>query len=876
MMIRSNLKLVKILQVLVISGLLFCGFTDRASAAPAVIRKIDIQKDPLSVKIFLNRNISVKVIRVGKNEILIALTNVALGKGFKINEQEKSLVQKVAVEKMQGNVIAVLLTGHHPYEYMQSGFNKADSSFVLTLEKNEGKKKTEDIVPEKTKAPLLPEEKESPGNEAIKSDKDPLGVNKTGPETVSKKVSAPKEEEDDPESPKIKETEKSAKELEPKKPDKIPVPPVYVPPKRGQSGNKGDISDLVRVMDGAGCDSNLIADSLLLLKKDLYQEAFESLDQYIVQGNSTCLEKAYFLKAYAFLQTVKKDDFAQLLKVERMYQDALVSYPKSPYVPYAYTAIGIIQKQMNNIAAAEGYFNIVKRDYLDYSGLPEVIYHLADIYEKKGFLDKALTYFKQVFEDTVENSYIPDAGIGYGRALYEKRQYLESLSVLNYVVASNPDKVYKTHELLLVMGNANFEIGQSSAAREILTRLWNLFPDLKDPDIILSKIGDTYGMDNNGEKAVKIYELVRQKYPDTEGYIASSIGIARYVKSDQEKIDIYEMIKKKFPENSYSRIAMMRLAEIYQANGDYSKCIKEIENLLLVHPRGLRYEAIKLMQKAYEAMFRKQLKSNEFTQVLNRYELEHPRIDRMGSREIALTVGLSYLNAKLYDESFNHLIGAYKQYDRSSRPPELLFGLGVAMDESGRDDDALKLLNAFSDQFPKNENRIETLIRTGNIYLEKKEFQMSSDRFKEAHKISKNHLERGKILLSHSSVYEKKGDMKMVSDLLEEAVKEIALASGENYELLTETYKELGQSYIALKNYVRAADSYQKALSLSNNDQEKANLGFLLGDAYQKGNILLKAKEAFEQVVASYDSVWARLAQQRLNTLELAETVQNS
>ena len=97
MMIRSNLKLVKILQVLVISGLLFCGFTDRASAAPAVIRKIDIQKDPLSVKIFLNRNISVKVVRVGKNEILIALTNVALGKGFKINEQEKSLVKKVAV-----------------------------------------------------------------------------------------------------------------------------------------------------------------------------------------------------------------------------------------------------------------------------------------------------------------------------------------------------------------------------------------------------------------------------------------------------------------------------------------------------------------------------------------------------------------------------------------------------------------------------------------------------------------------------------------------------------------------------------------------------------------------------------------------------------
>ncbi|MFA5902531.1 MAG: tetratricopeptide repeat protein [Desulfobacula sp.] len=796
------------------------------------------------MKIFLSRDISVKVIQVDKKELLIALTNATLGKGFKIKEQENSLMQKIAVEKMQGNVIAVLLTGHEPYTYMRSGFNKKDSSFVLTLENNEEKKKTEEPATEKKAEIFSSERKEGRKDEELKPDKTP--------------------------------PEKPVSEPALTRPEKIAAPSVYVPPKRGQSGNRGDISDLVRSIDGAECNSSLISNSILFLQKELYKEALDSLDQYITQGNSTCLEKAYFLKSYAFLKTVKKDDFAQLLKAERVYQDALVLYPKSAYIPYAYSAIGMIQKQMNNTAAAEGYFNIVKRDYPDYSGLPEVIYHLADIYEKNGIFDKALTYFKQVFEDKVENSYIPDAGIGYGRVLFQKRQYLESLSILNYIVASHPEKVYATHELMLIMGNANFEIGQSRAAREIFTRLLNLFPEVKEADIVLSKIGDTYGMDNNSEKAVKIYELVRQKYPDTEGYIAGSIGVARYMKSDQEKIDIYEMIKKKFPENSYSKIAMMRLAEIYQANGDYGKCIKEIENLLSVHPRGLRYDAVKLMQKAYEAMFQKQLKANEFTQVLNRYEFEHPRIDRMGSREIELSVGLSYLKAKLYDESFNHLIGAYKQYDRSSRPPELLFGLGVAMDESGRDDDALKILNAFSNQFPKSENRAETLVRAGNIYLEKKEYQMSSDKFEEAAKITKDHIEKGKILLSHSSVYEKKGDMRTASDLRVEAVKEISLASGENYELLTETYKELGKAYIAIKNYVEAADSYQKALNLSNDDQEKANLGFLVGDAYQKGNLIPKAKEAFKQVVGSYDSVWARLAQQRLNTLELAETVQNS
>ena len=79
-----------------------------------------------------------------------------------------------------------------------------------------------------------------------------------------------------------------------------------------------------------------------------------------------------------------------------------------------------------------------------------------------------------------------------------------------------------------------------------------------------------------------------------------------------------------------------------------------------------------------------------------------------------------------------------------------------------------------------------------------------------------------------------------------------------------------------LKLYVKAADSYGKALNFSNYDGEKANLGILLGDAYQKGNILPKAKQAYQQVVQTYDSVWARLAQQRLSMLELADSMQNS
>ena len=77
----------------------------------------------------------------------------------------------------------------------------------------------------------------------------------------------------------------------------------------------------------------------------MFAKAFDLLDQYIVQGKFTCLEEAYFLKAYAFYENVKKDDFAQLLKAEQLFQEALVYYPRSAYIPYGYGSIGMIKKK---------------------------------------------------------------------------------------------------------------------------------------------------------------------------------------------------------------------------------------------------------------------------------------------------------------------------------------------------------------------------------------------------------------------------------------------------------------------------------------------------------------------------------------------------
>ena len=879
--------------------------TGTAMAQMPVVKTIQVHDNPFSLTVNMTGKAPVKVVRVGDREVLVAIKNASIAKGLAIDGKNNPNLESVHVETLEGNVVALMVTAKHANEEnIKSAFNASGNQLTVVLNKalkaasppapqpapparaasaDKPSPPAADTPPLPQPAPAAPkpvEPPQPPAAQATEPAEKHAAADTPGKPAVQ--VPAPRPQADPP--PKVQ-PPAPVKKKEPEKKDtrlarakeRIKEPPLYKPPTRQASPFKGDISDMYRGEDPLqGCQANAVENAMLLVKKQLYKEAGAILEQYLFEENPFCLEQVYYLKAYVNFMSVENNDPAGLLSAERMFQEAMVAYPKSSLLPFAYAAMGLIHTRLNNSATAEGYFDIISKDYPDYSGMPEVEFHLAEIYNGRGYNDKALKLYKKVFESKISNAYIPDAGLGYGKALFKNMRYYDALSVLNYVIKEDVKKVYQSSDLLRYTADANFELGLSKGARENYIRLLNLFPSIKDPDMALSKAGDAYGMENQEEKAIKLYELVREKYPDTPGYINASIGIARYLKTDAQKVEIYEMIKTRFPENTYARIAMMRLAEIYQKNGEYDKCIQEIEDLLSTHPKGLRYEAVKLMQKAYEALFKEQLKDDEYTSVLLRYEKERLKLKKMGGRLMPFYVGSAYLQAGLYEEAFNQLISAYKLYKRVERPAFLLFGLGKAMDESGRDDDALKLLQSFEKRFPKDKNRVEALTRIGLIYLEKSRFSKSDKTFVSAYKAATDNLDKGRILMLRADVYRKKSDLKTTSGLQARAVKAFAAAPGENYGILADAYKTLGATYLEMRSYGQAADAFAKALDFSEGDRAKANIGFLLGDAYQKGNVLDKAKETFEHVAQSYDSVWARLARQRLSTMVLAEKMINS
>ena len=853
-----------------------------ASAETAVLKTMSVTENPPEIRLYVSERTPFKIIGIEKKELLIALKDISTDSGFSVTGGGKDFFKSVEVEKLKGNVLAVVLTGKDEFRQVDSRFDTTDSSFVIRL----GGKGFAEAARKKKKEPDTEKDTEKP--EPVAQTADTLEsepVAESGPANQP----APKPQPQDRSADK---TEKAAEKAEPEK-ETVPSPSPeskqqdpggadkekkdgFTPPDRGTSPYDGDISDLLKTVDLQQCESEELEKALELTGNQMYDRALDILAVYIDTGSGQCLEQASYLRAYAFFKNIEDGRFDQLIKAEELFQNALISFPDSSRKPFGLSGMGLIHMRMDNPAVAEGYFTIVEEGYGDYPGMPEVLFYLAGIFTEEGFDEKGMRYFRRVFENYPENSYTLDAGLGLGKALYRIRRYLDALNLFEHIAETSPGRIYDSSELLLNIGNAALKLGKNKKARENLMRAINLFPDIKSRDMILSHIGDTYAKEDRLEKAKTMYRYVRENFPDTEGFIKSSMGLARYLEEREEREELYKMVKTRHPEHKFARVAMMRLAEIYQENREYEKCIEEIEDLLSTHPRALRYEAVRLMQKAYEALFENNLEKGEYTDILRKYEREYVRIDRMNSRTISLNVGLSYFRGGLYEQAFTHLLSAYKQFDRNSRPAGLLFSMGVSMDETGRDEDARKILKGYGDRFPKGDRRVEALSRIARIYMEKKEWDASGRYYDRAYQASGDHLEKGEVLYDKAMMYKAGNRWGKMAETLTAAVNDIASASGENYGPLFRAHRDLGDAYIEQKLFVKAADSYSKALKFSDTRSQEANLKFMLADAYQKSNALKEARDIFREVADRFDSVWGRLAAQRLSTLELAQDVKKS
>jgi len=537
-------------------------------------------------------------------------------------------------------------------------------------------------------------------------------------------------------------------------------------------------------------------------------------------------------------------------------------------VPYGVLALGKVHRLLKNYGEARGFLKVISDNYSDFPGVPESLLEMARIHMETDKISLAVAVLEQLISHYPNSPFVTEARLDLGKALFEANNFQGAIEHFKAVVKSSPWMVYQSADLLVCLGNSYYQMGQFAEAGKILLQAINIFPEIPSNHTVLTRIGDIFREGKQPEKAQKIYEHVVKNFPGSDGFIISSVRIAESLKRRAEKENLFQMIIKDFPDHPLTQLAYVKLAHLFNAEGDHEKSIETIHAFVAKYPGALKKEAISVMENAYGALFRKLITADDPAGVITWYERDKAIVNRINSPDIYFMAGQGYFQGHLYEEAANLFERAGRLFDKQKRPAELFFKLGISLQESGKTDAALNALVGYTRTDPQPVHAAEANVRIGQILMDKKKYKDALVRFKAAYPHTREKSDQAAIRIREAEANKALGDPAAAARHLIQAIDLLAALPDQPDMTLCRLYRDLGETYVTVKDYLKAADAFAMAIKFTDGGHAP-DLRFLLAETYEKGRAVDQAGKVYQEIIALGDPFWARLAQEKLKGIQI-------
>ncbi|MBI5521024.1 MAG: tetratricopeptide repeat protein [Desulfarculus sp.] len=377
-------------------------------------------------------------------------------------------------------------------------------------------------------------------------------------------------------------------------------------------------------------------------------------------------------------------------QVMEYYQRALDLYPDSPLAPWALYMMGKASQLFEQPFKALGYFDLAIKDYPQSEILPLALVSRGQAQLADQNYNQALNDFKDVATRFPTHAARKEADWGQAQALFGLGAWGRAGEALKEMHKRHPDLHQQEPELLYYIGESLFQQRDYPQARSYYLWAYNLKPEIRDNDIILARVGDTYKFEGEFKTAQEVYKQVVSLFPDSDGALVSRIRLAEtpakdeknpwdifQVQATSEAKETYEEIAQSHANRPVGELARLKLGVYYYKTGDFAKSLDILENLLQDHPRGtfkvemnytLNLAALGLMQQ-----FKEQGRPMDLMSAFLRYR---PFITRPGANEVLLMLCWAYERTGLTDRAartYRVLIG------RGLKDPALKVGLAKSL-----------------------------------------------------------------------------------------------------------------------------------------------------------------------------------------------------
>ena len=592
-------------------------------------------------------------------------------------------------------------------------------------------------------------------------------------------------------------------------------------------------------------------------------------------------EKAYFLLIKSYEKLSARSISDQFSEIIDHYENALNRFPESKYEPEALLSIGNIYFKIKNYYEALGYYNLViKKDKGSVSAVKALMKKVSILLLRKKREDalSVLTVLEDITSLSPEMPERIEARKLSAKILYEMNRFHDSINILNKLKQADPENIIKFPEISLYLGYNYYQLGDNIRSRNNLFRFYNTCPGREVNHLILTQIGDTYKNEGLLRDAAKIYRMVLECYPKTDGAIISQIRLAE----QQEQADLMAKTKKEIgspkeiyknivnastnndEKNTLVQLSSLKLAITYQKDKEYKKSLNLLKELEKKYPgTSLKKEMTHAFFVTIQGILTQEIKEKKYINVINLYLKEKELFLSVNAPELFLPVARAFNEINLEETATEIFKKADPLLSDREKPPDLLFFVGNYLFKIKQFKSALEKFDMLIDNHPLDRYVSDAYRLKGSILLKQKRYKLAAETFSAALRYPVTRCKKTMLLIEKAKALTGSNSNEKALTAIEQAIGIKKDCGFPGYNIC----QEIGDLYFNLGYANKAITFFNQAVNTSTENSDKIYLKFKIAQCYLRLNKTEDSLALYKQISSLNDPFWSKLAKEKITEI---------
>jgi tetratricopeptide (TPR) repeat protein len=638
---------------------------------------------------------------------------------------------------------------------------------------------------------------------------------------------------------------------------------------------------LVRdVQEAEGAELALFRNSLAAFRREEWTRAVTGFEQL-----SKAALPADFDQRVAFLLAASKDGLAAADEkapawrdVVRQYEEAVHRFPDSGYIPLAYLALGRLYHRKGYTAEALAYYSMAIERGSDAVVEAAAMMQKARILGEKDRFPDALALLESVIQRLGPEKDATEARVEMAKIYHGQQRFQQAKALLAQLADEDPLRCHRFPDIPLYLGHCHRQLGDPDNAAGFYLQHINLRPEGNDVSLTGALIGDCYRDAGRPRQAAKIYRLVADRYPDSEGAIICLIRLAEqqlppsadgrqavipdliFERRVGEARRIYEEIGSGEALDAAQKplpyLANLKLAVLHHKEGRDEESLAILNSLLENPPPREFFGTIAFVRdQVVPAALRQKMQDGAYHEIVELYYRDHCLFEGMVAPECLLPVALAMVHAKLPTAAAELFRRIDALMAESEKPAEVFYHLALSDLEHGRLAEAEARLRRVVERYPTHELAPGAFVHLADALRRQNRYEEADEMFAKALSFSLPMDRKMEILVSRAEMLTAAGRADDALAVLKPLSAANPAESGD-----PELERRMGDLFFDLRRYPESLEHYTAALRHSDDPAAHAPLMFKIGRCHRQMEQYDQALEMFSRVSSQGDPVWSPLA----------------